>query len=483
MQGDLYITGDPEADGLLTHDPLALLIGMLLDQQVPMEWAFSRRSRCGSASAARSTPPRIAAMPLEELEVVVPGPAGPPPLPGVDGQAHPRSSASTSSTHYGGDADAVWADVDAGDELYARLQALPGYGEREGEDLHRPPRQAVRHQPRRAGRRRRHRSPTSTRRSVADVDSPRRPPRRCASSRRPRRRRARARTRPDGSPRGLRTAALPIRFALAVEPAEQDRHGPGVVAELVTGAGDDPQLGRRRGRRRAPGRRRPARRRRRSRAPRAAAEGGAGARRRRRGASRSSRAQASMTAGKPGRVIDPDLAGVLEQPARVGRPVVEVGRRGQGGDAADPWCRPRRRRWPARRPCRTRRATRRTTSLGAGCVTAAWQVVEPARRARSRPRTRRRRGTAAPARSSRARRRCGRPAREGPARPTGARRCRREAVGEHDRGRRRCRRRAAAGGRGGAGEQVRRPDGKRCSTARCRRCSASLGAAQHRQVW
>ena len=35
------VTGDPDADRLLTDDPLALLLGMLLDQQVPMEWAFN----------------------------------------------------------------------------------------------------------------------------------------------------------------------------------------------------------------------------------------------------------------------------------------------------------------------------------------------------------------------------------------------------------------------------------------------------------
>src|SRR6185437_7810323 len=40
MPGTLYITGDAEADRLLNDDGLALLIGMLLDQQVPMEWAF-----------------------------------------------------------------------------------------------------------------------------------------------------------------------------------------------------------------------------------------------------------------------------------------------------------------------------------------------------------------------------------------------------------------------------------------------------------
>ena len=40
MKGTLAITGDSDADRLLNTDPLALLIGMLLDQQVPMEWAF-----------------------------------------------------------------------------------------------------------------------------------------------------------------------------------------------------------------------------------------------------------------------------------------------------------------------------------------------------------------------------------------------------------------------------------------------------------
>ena len=38
--GTLAVTGDPDADRLLNTDPLALVVGMLLDQQVPMEWAF-----------------------------------------------------------------------------------------------------------------------------------------------------------------------------------------------------------------------------------------------------------------------------------------------------------------------------------------------------------------------------------------------------------------------------------------------------------
>ena len=58
----IFITGNPTADRLLERDPLALVIGMLLDQQVPMEWAFrgplTLQQRLGSLNAAD-----IAAMP------------------------------------------------------------------------------------------------------------------------------------------------------------------------------------------------------------------------------------------------------------------------------------------------------------------------------------------------------------------------------------------------------------------------------------
>src|SRR5712692_10603521 len=63
------ITGDPAADELLVTDPLALLVGMLLDQQVPMEWAFrgpaTLRERLGTLDASA-----IAAMSSDEVEAV-----------------------------------------------------------------------------------------------------------------------------------------------------------------------------------------------------------------------------------------------------------------------------------------------------------------------------------------------------------------------------------------------------------------------------
>ncbi|MBW3654333.1 MAG: SDR family oxidoreductase [Actinobacteria bacterium] len=62
MAGDtFYITGDPDADGLLARDPLALLIGMLLDQQVPMEWAFASPARLAERLGGRLDAREIAA--------------------------------------------------------------------------------------------------------------------------------------------------------------------------------------------------------------------------------------------------------------------------------------------------------------------------------------------------------------------------------------------------------------------------------------
>ncbi|MGI8796494.1 MAG: HhH-GPD-type base excision DNA repair protein [Acidimicrobiia bacterium] len=124
------VTGDPDADRLLVDDPLALLIGMLLDQQVPMEWAFrgpfTLRERLGVTG--RLDAQAIAAMAPDELEALF--------LTKPALHRYPASMAKR--THdlcrhlvdeYGGDAAAVWRDASSGEELYQRLRALPGYGD------------------------------------------------------------------------------------------------------------------------------------------------------------------------------------------------------------------------------------------------------------------------------------------------------------------------------------------------------------------
>ena len=120
------VTGDPDADQLLTDDPLALLLGMLLDQQVPMEWAFkgphTLKERLGGLDAAT-----IAAMPPEELKAAF---STKPALHRFPGSMATRAQALCQALvdEYDGDAARVWTTATSGDELLARLQALPGFG-------------------------------------------------------------------------------------------------------------------------------------------------------------------------------------------------------------------------------------------------------------------------------------------------------------------------------------------------------------------
>jgi uncharacterized HhH-GPD family protein len=127
MKGTLAVTGNPEADELLNTDPFAVLMGMLLDQQVPMEWAFTGpytlQQRLGSLDAAQ-----IAAMDPDEFLVVAKGPPAIHRFPGSMGK-RVQALAQVVVDDYGGDAETIWRDVDTGDELHRRLIALPGFGE------------------------------------------------------------------------------------------------------------------------------------------------------------------------------------------------------------------------------------------------------------------------------------------------------------------------------------------------------------------
>ena len=124
----LPVTGDADADALLATDPLALLIGMLLDQQVPMEWAFrgplSLKARLGTNLDAGA----IAAMPVDDLVAVF---SAKPALHRFPGSMAKRTHALC--THiverYDGDAANIWAGAGSGDELLARLSDLPGFGQ------------------------------------------------------------------------------------------------------------------------------------------------------------------------------------------------------------------------------------------------------------------------------------------------------------------------------------------------------------------
>ncbi|MFD1721919.1 HhH-GPD-type base excision DNA repair protein [Amnibacterium endophyticum] len=125
---DLHITGDEAADALLSADPLALLTGMLLDQQVPMETAFAgpakireRLGRFDAAALAGEDPEH-----LTEVFRVTPAVHR---YPGsMAGRV--QALAGAVQDEWGGDASAIWTRDDPdGAEVLRRLKALPGFGE------------------------------------------------------------------------------------------------------------------------------------------------------------------------------------------------------------------------------------------------------------------------------------------------------------------------------------------------------------------
>lgn len=127
MTGTMFITGDADADQLLNSDGTAVLIGMLLDQQVPMEWAFAGpatlRARLGHLDASK-----IAAMDQEAFVAVCCQRPAIHRFPASMGRRiHDVCAALVDS--FGGRGEGVWAGVTSGDELYHRLRTLPGYGE------------------------------------------------------------------------------------------------------------------------------------------------------------------------------------------------------------------------------------------------------------------------------------------------------------------------------------------------------------------
>src|SRR5579872_6949819 len=120
-------TDNAEANKLLDNSPLALLIDMVLDQQVTMEKAFmgayELRNRIGGLEAKT-----IARMDPEKLDKVF---RERPALHRFPGTMARRVQAMTQAVvkDYGGDAAAVWRDAKDGDDLAARISKLPGFGE------------------------------------------------------------------------------------------------------------------------------------------------------------------------------------------------------------------------------------------------------------------------------------------------------------------------------------------------------------------
>ena len=124
----LSITGDAAADQLLTDDPFALLTGMLLDQQIAMEAAFSGPAKILDR-VGTIDPAEIAAQDPEAFEAVFRQTPAVHRYPGSM-SARVRALAEAVRDEWGGRAEAIWTqDSPTGAEVLKRLKALPGFGE------------------------------------------------------------------------------------------------------------------------------------------------------------------------------------------------------------------------------------------------------------------------------------------------------------------------------------------------------------------
>jgi uncharacterized HhH-GPD family protein len=124
MPERLWFTDDDEANALLARDPMALLIGFALDQQVPVQKAFSGPKvileRTGTLDARR-----LAELDLEDVFRERPAIHR---FPGAMAR-RVRELAQAVVEEYGGDASRVWSEAADGDDLRRRIASLPGFGE------------------------------------------------------------------------------------------------------------------------------------------------------------------------------------------------------------------------------------------------------------------------------------------------------------------------------------------------------------------
>lgn len=128
MTQTLHLVGEPEADRVLSEHPFALLTGMLLDQQIPMEVAFDGprkiAERLGSVD-----PGRIAATDPEEFVALCATPPAVHRFPKSMGQ-RVHDLAATVVADWDGDTEAIWTRGEPdGKEILRRLKGLPGYGD------------------------------------------------------------------------------------------------------------------------------------------------------------------------------------------------------------------------------------------------------------------------------------------------------------------------------------------------------------------
>lgn len=125
---ELWITGNPEADHLLTTSGNALLLGMTLDQQVPMEKAFAGPYVIASRMGGTFDVPAIAALEVDDFVAVCAEKPAVHRFPGSMGKRVHEVARRLVEEH-DGDAVHLWSSVPDGAALKAAISALPGFGD------------------------------------------------------------------------------------------------------------------------------------------------------------------------------------------------------------------------------------------------------------------------------------------------------------------------------------------------------------------
>jgi len=124
----LRLTGDADGDALLSSNPFALLVGMMLDQQIRMEIAFLGPQRLAERLGIELTPAALAATPPDEVDAAFRVKPAIHRFPGAMATRVVRLAEAVVE-HHGGDAARIWRGVKDASVLHERLAALPGFGD------------------------------------------------------------------------------------------------------------------------------------------------------------------------------------------------------------------------------------------------------------------------------------------------------------------------------------------------------------------
>jgi uncharacterized HhH-GPD family protein len=127
----IQITGDPHADEVLTNSPFALLMGMMLDQQYPMEHAFRGPAKVLDRFGSIDPGPIAAADPAEFKALC----STPPAIHRFPGSmaARLQELARIIEERYDGHAERLWTQATTGADLISRLTDLPGFGKQKAQ--------------------------------------------------------------------------------------------------------------------------------------------------------------------------------------------------------------------------------------------------------------------------------------------------------------------------------------------------------------